>query len=174
MSIPILEARGKFTSYIRTGGVWTHGTCGAPRDPDRCRWPQYPCPHFIWGHYDGGTREPGRFTSKLAPASSDPLATALRRDRLAFPEYPAPCYNTSAEVTKRCQEAGGGTYLPVRGEEAGVKFVKALRALGPGWGRPMMLSNVETPWGERPWRAPVPAATAKPARKARRPRTVAA
>jgi len=142
MSIPILAARGEFTGYIRTGGKWV--TDEKPED-HTCGWGRNRCDDHDHGHYAGGTREPGRFTSKLAPASADPLANALRRDRLAFPEHPAPRYDTPAEVTKRCHEAGTGTYLPVRGEEAAVKFVKALRALSSDWERDVLTQ----------WRQPI-------------------
>jgi len=135
MSIPVLEARGEFTSYIRTGGEWGKNE---PPDDHSCGWGRDRCPAHWHDDYIGGTREPGRFTSKLAPASSHPLASALKRDRLAFPEYAAPRYDRPAEVRKRCHEAGTGTYLPAQGEELGVKFVRALRALGPGWERDVL------------------------------------
>lgn len=124
-------AVGDFKSFTRTGGEW---------------------------RYEGGMREPGRFTAKLAPAvSSCPITNALRRDREEMPITPAPRYDTQTEITKRCRERGTGEYLPAKGEELGVKFLKALRATGPGWERPSGLSNVETPWGNQlayPWREP--------------------
>lgn len=164
----VLPAIGEFQSYIRTGGEWI------PRESEPGESSSYysgqmgPNRTIYRGTYVGGLREPGRFTSKLAPASSCSLAMALARDRESVTVPPAPRYDTPREVTARAHERGTpGASLPVKGEELGVKFVRALRALGPGWERPM-LTNVEMPWGKASWRVrqPIAAPKVRRARKA--------
>ena len=164
MTAPILYAVGEFTSYIRTGGMWVYGD--TPEDHS-CWDRKTSCGLYWHGYYYGGTREPGRFTAKLAPVTSDPLAKALARDCEAVTVPPAPRYDTPAQITTM---AGG---MPAKGEELGVKFVRALRALGPGWERPM-LTNVETPWGEKPWRVPDVPGVRKNGKVRRRRQRVAA
>ena len=130
MARKVADTTGK--SFIRTGGEWVDGRCGNAADPCvfyRAYGARRPCDHWIYGHYEGGTREPGRFTSKLAPMP-----------RVTFPE-PAPAspaidYSTPDAVTRAARGAGhSADFLPIRGEELGVKFLKALRALGEGWER---------------------------------------
>lgn len=146
--IPVMVTQGEFTSYIRTGGTWV---ADAKLDDHVCWSRSNPCGPNWHGHYEGGTREPGRFTPKLAPAS--PVSRAWKWEGIRVP--PAPCYDTPADVTARAREAGTMAmvdWIPVKEEALGVKFIKALNALpfgtyGDGWER-TMLTNVETPWGE--------------------------
>ncbi len=128
---PRAKAESNGHSFITTGGEWIPG-CGSGT------WHQSKEDHQgkpCWtGAYVGGTREPGRFTSALAPMPSNPFMHPPRAERV----HPAPDYSTPEQVTLRAREAGAtpmADWLPRKGEELGVKFVKALRALDPAeWG----------------------------------------
>jgi len=118
-------------SFITTGGQWIPGCGSGTWHSSEEDHQGKPC----WnGAYVGGTREPGRFTSKLAPMSSNPFQHPPRAERVP----PAPDYSTPEQVTLRAREGGAtamADWLPLKGEELGVKFVKALRALDPAeWG----------------------------------------
>jgi hypothetical protein len=109
-------------SFITTGGTWV-----PPQGGDGV------CAE-VPGHWIGGTQEPGRFTAALAPMPANPFLSAPRAERVP----PSPDYSTPEAITMRARERGATPltqWLPLQGEELGVKFVKRLRELAPAeWG----------------------------------------
>ena len=102
-------------SFITTGGEWVPPVGGTSVCAE------------IPGHYVGGTRKPGRFTSALAPMPQNPFLAEPR----ALTVPPPPDYSTAEAITERAQEGAwrGGCPSGKCGQCAWDKHVQTMRAV---------------------------------------------
>lgn len=141
----------------------------------------YECPGGQWTHRYGGEWHPGwqglkrtvkrslqlcipdveTFPSPQAYAAQINWSKTVRRLLASEPTWrdvpSPPSYATPEAIARAAFAAGspGSLHLAAKGEELGVKFIRALRATGPGWERDVL----------RDWRRPT--VKAKRTRKAK-------